>query len=214
MTRAAHAPAPMLAAYAGGCLCEGMSLLLACHLTYCPGCRDKVVRLEALGGALLAEGPPEPAEPDGLAEVLDRIDAPERSNRPPAEELREAPIPAPLAERLAACGMAVRWRRLLPGLSEHRIGGFETARVSLFRARPGVCIPSHTHTGQEGTLVLSGRMRDGEAEFGPGDLTLADDRHVHRPRIVGDEVCVCLAVQTGQIRFTGPVGRVLNLLPT
>ena len=48
-----HAPTGMIADYAAGALSEGMSLLVASHLTYCPCCRDKAARLEALGGALL-----------------------------------------------------------------------------------------------------------------------------------------------------------------
>ena len=50
-----HAPNALIADYAAGALPPGMSLLVASHLTYCPACRDKVARLEALGGALLAE---------------------------------------------------------------------------------------------------------------------------------------------------------------
>ena len=50
-----HAPNRLIADYSAGALPPGMSLLVASHLTYCPACRDKVARLEALGGALLAE---------------------------------------------------------------------------------------------------------------------------------------------------------------
>jgi putative transcriptional regulator len=65
--------------------------------------------------------------------------------------------------------------------------------------------------GEEATLVLTGRMRDGAREFGRGDVALADASHDHHPRIVGNETCVCLVVLTGPMRFTGPVGRALNL---
>ena len=212
MTIAAHPTPPLLAAYSNGSLCEGMSLLLACHLTYCPGCRGAVGRLEALGGALLADAPPEPVDPARLATVLARIDASERSAGAPPD-IPGSPLPAPLRHRLSACGSAIRWRFRMPGFAEHRIDGFATEQVSLYRARPGVRMPAHTHSGQEGTLVLRGRMRDGPAELGPGDLALADERDDHQPEIVGHETCLCLAVQTGRMHFTGPLGRILNLLP-
>ncbi|MBA3326136.1 MAG: zf-HC2 domain-containing protein [Rhodobacteraceae bacterium] len=52
----AHATPELLTAYADGSLSEGLSLLVASHLTFCPACRRRVARLEALGGALLCDG--------------------------------------------------------------------------------------------------------------------------------------------------------------
>jgi putative transcriptional regulator len=203
----------MLAGYAGGSLGEGMSLLVACHLTYCACCRGAVDRLEALGGAMLAEAEPEAPPAEGLDGALARIDAPERASGDISPEVAETPLPAPLRHRMHGCGASVRWRSLMPGLAEHRIAGFIGEHVSLFRARPGVRMPAHTHTGQEGTLVLCGRLRDGPTELGPGDVGFCDESVDHRPEIVGGDTCVCLAVQTGRMQFTGPFGRLLNLLP-
>ena len=81
----------------------------------------------------------------------------------------------------------------------------------MLRAKPGTSIPSHTHDGQEATLVLSGLLEDGDTVLGPGDALQVDHHHDHTPRIIGDEVCICLIVMSGKMKFTGPFSRALNL---
>ena len=121
-------------------------------------------------------------------------------------------MPYPLLERLGGDAERIRWRFILPGLADHRLDGFEEEQVILLRGKPGVRILPHTHSGEEATLVLAGRLRDGGREYQRGDVALADHTHDHRPEIVGNETCVCLVVLTGRLRFTGPIGRALNLL--
>ncbi len=72
-------------------------------------------------------------------------------------------------------------------------------------------ILQHTHVGDEATLVLTGSMRDGDRLLSRGDVAFADQNDDHHPEIVGDETCVCLVVLSGPMRFTGPVGRALNI---
>ena len=187
-----HAPTGMIADYAAGALSEGMSLLVASHLTYCPCCRDKVARLEALGGALLTEGEGVAPEPRCLQRALARIEAPAE---PAAAEHRDPPVPRPLCRRLPP-DRDLRWQPLAPGLSACWLDGFPAERVGLMRARPGVRMAPHGHAGLEGTLVLAGRMRDGARTYGPGELAFADDKVEHAPQAVGDEPCLCLVVQT------------------
>ena len=209
----AHATPELLTAYADGSLSEGLSLLVASHLTFCPACRRRVARLEAFGGALLCDGASVAPAPACLAGALARIGCDEAGHEVPEPPARIAgsPLPAPLRARLGFEAEAIRWRFLLPGLSEHRLQGFEGEEVLLLRARPGARIPQHTHAGVEATLILTGRMRDGDREFARGDLALADETDEHRPRIEGSEPCMCLVVLTGPLQFTGPVGRALNL---
>ncbi len=205
-----HATPSLLAAYADGALSEGMSLLVASHLTFCPACRQKVAAYEALGGALLASE--RAAEAPALEAVLSRLDAPTPTDGTSvASDTEPSLMPTALREAAGAHEDAIRWRFLMPGLSEHRLSGFPDEDVRLLRARPGVRILSHTHVGEEATLVLSGAMRDGERIFRRGDVALADQSDDHHPQIVGDEVCLCLIVLSGRMRFTGPIGRALNI---
>jgi putative transcriptional regulator len=202
----AHATPDLLAGYADGSLSDGMCLAVASHLTFCPRCRDKVSRLEEIGGALMAGT--EPVDPPAgcLERALDRLDAPE-----PPDRDDFGPLPRPLRRRLATPLCSLRWRILLPGLSLCRLDGFADD-VSMLRARPGLRIPAHAHTALEATVVLAGRMRDRGRVYGRGDLALADEHDDHHPEVVGPEPCLCLVVLRGPVRFTGRLGPVLNRL--
>lgn len=214
---ARHPPAEQLCGHAAGTLCCGLSLLVACHLTFCPECRAAVARIEAICGGLLACAPEDPPGPGALASLWGRIGG--RSDAPPAEATptrrrrhgwRQPEIlPAPLRDRIARAGG--KWRPGLPGFSEYRLAGFEGAQVSLLRARAALQLPAHTHSGNEATLVLSGRLRDGDRVYGRGDVALADETCDHRPQIAEGATCVCLIVLAGRLRFTGRFARALNL---
>lgn len=220
----------LLAEYAAGSLPAGLSLLVASQLTFNPAGRRQVAELERLGGALLAGDVPglkaeAPPSLDAMLARLDREGRQAQAAEAPAPAPAAAPapdpgnpFPAPLRAALGAgpgsTPEGVAWKRLLPGLSEHILEGFGDAHeeVSLLRARPGAPIFAHTHTGVETTLVLCGLMEDRGRTLGRGDVAVATDDDDHRPRIVGDETCICLVVMTGEMRFTGRLSRVLNYL--
>lgn len=213
----AHPTDDVLFEYVSGSLGDGMSLLVASHLTFCPACRRMIMQSEEIGGALLTA---EPQTADGLefAAVLARIDeAPtSESNAGPADDDPNSPLPRPLSRAVGARFTDIRWRPRLPGLAEHVISeetvrdGLET-KVSLLKARPGVKIPEHTHKGDEATLILCGAMEDGGVVYRKGDVSLSDEDHDHQPRILNEGVCICLIVLNGGLRFTGTFGRALNL---
>lgn len=205
----AHPSDDRLMAYADGSLSDGLALLVASHLTYCPRCRTAVERMELLGGAMIADQAPAGIAAPDRGRVLARL-AEEEAPEPTPPVAHDRILPAPLRQVLGTGVDAIRWRFLLPGLSEHRIEGFEGEDVSLLRARPGTRILAHTHEGEESTLVLCGQLKDGDAVYRRGDVAAADAADDHRPEIVGDEVCICLIVLSGRMRFTGSFGRALN----
>ena len=187
----AHATPDLLAGYADGSLGDGMCLAVAGHLTFCPCCRDKVARLEDLGGTLLDCAAPAEPPPGCLERTLARLGPPE----PAMPEEPEA-VPCAIRQRLPARFCDLGWQALLPGLSECRLDGF-AERVSLVRGRPGVRVPAHTHAGREATLVLAGRVRDRGCVLARGDLAVACPGSAHRPEVVGHEPCLCLVVLEG-----------------
>lgn len=212
----AHPTDDVLLEYASGALGDGMSLLVASHLTFCPECRRVVEAEEAIGGALLAAEPFAVDGPD-LAATLRRIGA-DRANPSPVvtEDDPGSPLPRPLRDAVGARFSDIRWRARLPGLAEHVISedhapDGQEIKVSLLKARPGLKIPEHTHKGDEATLVLCGAMEDGGAIYRKGDVALSDDHHDHQPKILNEGICICLIVLNGGLRFTGPFGRALNL---
>jgi putative transcriptional regulator len=208
----AHPTHSMLAAYAAGSATDGVSLLVAAHLTYCPACRARVAAFEALGASMLA-ATPETMAPPALDACLARLDAPEA---PRARRAPPAPgglaLPRPVADLLGAPFAEIRWRFLMPGVAEHLLPvGAEGERVSLLRVRPGAGVPAHTHTGEEATLVLGGALCDRDRLFGVGDVAVATAQDDHHPTAGEGGDCVCLAVIGGGVRFTGAFARALNI---
>lgn len=205
----AHPTREHLAAYAGGSLSEGMNLLVASHLTYCPDCRRLVDRFEALAGGIFDSVETAGLSVPDLGAVMARLDAPVPKTSVAPDP--GTPIPMPIRRILNAPVDDLDWKFRMPGLHECELGGFDGEQVSLLRARPGVRVLGHTHDGDEATLILSGQMEDGGRIYARGDVAIADHSDDHTPRIVGDEVCYCLIVLSGRMRFTGPMGRALNL---
>ena len=83
--------------------------------------------------ALLAEGEVVPPEPRCLIRALARIARPARTAVAPDQ----GELPAALRLRIAKPIRDLRWRPVLPGLSECRLDGFHTEAVGLMRADPG-----------------------------------------------------------------------------
>lgn len=188
-----HAPNRLIADYAAGALPPGMSLLVASHLTYCPACRDKVARLEALGGALLAEANVVAPAPHCIEKALARIAAAEavEPERPEAD----AALPRLVCQKLAGRFCDLRWQSLRPGLTSCRLDGFAAERVGLVRGEPGVCMRAEAAPEGEATLVLAGRLREGPQVYDRGELAFAAEGSLAGPDVIGQEACLCLVVQ-------------------
>ncbi len=69
-TPAHHFPEEMLLDYTAGSLPEGLSILVATHLSLCPACRAVVADCEAVGGELLSGLAPVALASDALDKVL------------------------------------------------------------------------------------------------------------------------------------------------
>lgn len=74
-----------------------------------------------------------------------------------------------------------RWRTLLPGLHvkllrRHAQAGELTA---LWRLDANASIPAHPHHREEECLVLAGRVRVGDVEYGEGDYLFAEAGSMH-----------------------------------
>jgi putative transcriptional regulator len=203
-----HPTGEILRAYAAGTASEGMSLLVATHLTFCPACRRAVSALEAVSATLFEAAAPETVRDAAFAAILARLDA------VPAPE-PEAPVaeglPRPLARKLGKRLDETRWRFRMPGVAEIPIETAGEERVSLIRVRPGCSVPAHTHTATEATLVLRGTLCDGDRRFVAGDVAVATSADHHHPTAGEDEDCICLTVIDGSVRFTGTLGRALNI---
>lgn len=215
-----HPSEKLIALYASGEASDGASLAVAAHLTYCPACRARVAAMEAVAAAMMPEdsiddnGDVSAPQFDALLTKLAMVDEDRRTHANPTPRsvpLEAGPLPAPVAAVVGIGFADIPWRFRLPGVSEYVMDSAEGDSISLLRVRPGVAIPQHTHEGEELTVVFSGELRDGDSSYGVGAMSSADHAVDHHPRAGEWETCICLAVVSGGLHFTGKFGRALNL---
>lgn len=221
-----HLADELLLDYASGSMSRPFAVLAATHLTLCPRCRHEVEMLEVAAGALFASEADQslgkgiveaPLSEDLLAATLARLDEPEDAcwadaPPPPPPTTGQPLLPRALADLVGADLGALRWSgfgsynqaMVLP-----ETGGGE---LKMLKIAGGAAMPSHTHEGLELTLVLAGGFADESDAYLPGDLATADETIEHRPVADPGEDCLCLVVDEGAARLTGPVGRLLNPL--
>lgn len=226
MTVKHHPSEALILDYAAGRLGEGLSLLVATHLTFCPDCRRAVAEAEAMGGAFLEDAPAVSLGDGALSALLGRLDAPEPISAapPPPSVTRRRPassparavkggieLPAPVKAYVSDLAGA-RWQWIGPGVRQldlmHRPRGRDTARM--LRIAPGRVLPHHGHAGLELTVVLQGSFTDEQGRFTAGDLAEIDQDGSHQPIADSGEDCICIVGTDAPLRFSGFVPRMVG----
>lgn len=210
-----HLPDEVLLDYASGAADEGVSLLVATHLTLCPICRDRAAELDALGGELVENLPPADLSDDAFAKLLARLDEPgsEPAAAEPAREEQatdDATLPRVLQRYVGAAAQDIPWQPLGLGVDHVDLSVEGGSRAMLLRVPEGRAVPQHTHEGNEYVLVLQGGFSDAHGHFVRGDVEASDDSVDHRPVADVGEDCICLAVTDAPLKLTSLVGRALN----
>ena len=212
MTINHHPDDSTLIAYAAGTLSEPFGALIAAHCELCARCRGAFARFNALGGALMADGPEEALDGDAFDRLLGALDSPGALSAQRSKVLNSPPedagdLPGPLA-RLIGSGLdRIAWRQALPGVGE-RVLAFKQAAgahtLQFVRGEPGTDMPDHGHVGGELTLVLRGALSDGGRIYRRGDLADLGDVGTHNPIVHGDEPCYCVVANEAPPKFTAP----------
>jgi putative transcriptional regulator len=215
MTSPVHHPEPEeLLAYASGSSPEWASLVIACHLTYCPTCRGELELMEELGGALLETAPGGGFDSTHLETLLRTPRASPAAAAPASPRPRAAGVPTlprPLEPYFK--DETVQWRFLVPGVKHIpltlSVNGI-ASRIVQFK--PGYTVPDHSHEGLEYVLVLSGALSDSETHdvFRAGDLSRREEGTMHAQHATKDMPCVCLVVTSGPVRPKSFMGRILK----
>ncbi|MDQ2102754.1 ChrR family anti-sigma-E factor [Azospirillum sp. C340-1] len=208
----AHHPAPeRLLDYAAGSLHEVQALLVASHLAYCPACRAQVAEMEACGGVLLEDLPPEPVSDALFGALMTRLGEAAASPPPAPAPSSGGLFPGPLRRAIGAEPEALDWVRVVPGvhLSTWAIGA-GTASACLLRMAPRARVPAHRHTDSEMLLVMTGGFSDEFGAYRVGDVASYDTGTPHHAVADADGECLCLLVQDRPLVFTGPLGWLLN----
>jgi putative transcriptional regulator len=211
-----HPSEATILAYAAGALSEGLSLVVASHLGYCPDCRSQVSQGEVIGGALLADLAPATLAPGAREQALLQLTRPAP---PPAAMPRPVAadplVPPPLSRYFQGGVASINWRFMAPGvrhfeiLPHSRLGG---GNFRMLRIAPGRMLPRHGHTGTELTLILRGSYTDELGQFMPGDVAETDDDIVHQPVSDREGDCICVIATEGPLKFESPLARAFQHL--
>ncbi|MET4161351.1 putative transcriptional regulator [Marinobacterium sp. MBR-111] len=200
-----------LMAYSAGTLPQGMALLVACHLHWCPHCRERMHATDAVGGALLEQLPPSHLQTDAFEQLLARLDEPEHELCTSVPEAYANPeLPAPLAQLLDKPLDELPWKRIGYGVKQLDLHLDGPGATRLLRISPGVSVPHHTHGGNELTLILKGSYNDELGRFCQGDVADLDGEVSHQPLVDTDEECICLIATDAPLKFSGLVGRLVQ----
>jgi putative transcriptional regulator len=204
-----HLSDELLMSYAAGTLSEGWSIGVATHLSFCPGCRQRLSEFESIGGHFLECEEVEGDETAGWEEIQKRLDV--TSSNVTAIAVRSDPLmPQPLFSYVEAAG-GLRWRSLGSGASQMKVPTSDSStNVRLLKIPAGKPVPEHGHSGRELTLVLAGSFGDSVSVFNRGDVELADDDLTHQPKATPGEDCICLAITEAPLRFTSRIVRFLQ----
>ncbi len=198
----------LLASYAAGGLNAPLHALVGSHLALSGQNRGFVAALEELASRGIAEAPPRPlVTRDAMLARIFSAEAPVSAQ--PA--LVADPIfPLPLQRFVGRAAQDVPWRFKLPGIKEYKIAETEAGEAVLYWVKAGRRLPSHTHEGDEVTLLLKGGFTDPLGHYRRGDIAIADAEVDHTPVADMDEDCLCFAVTDAPLQLTGPVMRLLR----
>lgn len=208
-----HFPDDVLRGFAIGTSPEATRLAVACHLTFCPACRDGARDHEQILGELGRWlGAESPGGGRGRERLFANLPAqaarsPARAPSPLPDDLPE--LPDVLTEHLRGLA-APRWQRLIPGIRAIDLGFGDVWRARLVAFHPGVPIPEHDHGGPEHTVIFQGGLDEPGKHLERGDAATMIPGEHHRQRAAAGLPCIALIVNEREPRPLTTVGRILK----
>jgi putative transcriptional regulator len=205
-------PPELLLDYATGATPEAVSLAIATYLDMNPAAAKCYFALNAVGGTLLDDIAPSAMADSSLSAILQRLDRVAVDPKPPVfSGSDDCRVPHPLRPYIGHSWDTLHWKSVTSGVEEYVISTTAHGwRTSLLRIAPGKAMPTHTHAGEEYTIVLDGAYTDAAGSFARGSIEIADSGVTHKP--LSDPVtgCVCLAVLSAPVQLTGVIGWLVN----
>ena len=205
----------LLIDYASGSLPLALEVLVESHISMNPSSARSIRMLLQIGGALMENSDPISMSEGSFERLMDEIDGGQQNEEAAKSDVSNdnGKLPLPLRNFVSEATFPKNWRRIGFGLSEQTVDfGDEFGNAKLYRIAPGCGVPSHSHDGNEVSLVLAGGFTDEYGSYGPGDISIQETGAVHKPVADADGECIVLAVNEGTIVLTGTVGRLLNML--
>ncbi len=208
--------------YASGALIEALEVVVACHLTLCPSCRERANFADGMGGYFIENATAAVPELSAI-EMLDKIrntssaDDTDSLSAPHTTEQKGnsadmAGIPKPLANRLPDNFDNLPWKWMAKGIQSFDLqdGKKSEGAFKLLKIQPGTELIEHTHGGHELTLILHGSYKDALGCFAVGDIADLGPEVSHKPVIDSSVPCIALTASTSPARYKGLVGKLIQ----
>lgn len=201
----------LTAEYTAGVLSPALALLVETQAALSPAVARDLAVADAVAVAFFDDETPVPLAREALENVFARIasEAPSPlatapTHGPHYDDLVRLPEPA---RSLALDALArTGWKFAAPGIRSLVLDAGGDARAEILRIEPGAAAPTHTHEGEEFTLVMTGAFHDARGVYRVGDIAHADPSITHRPTGEKGEVCYSLAVTDAPLAFKGALG--------
>lgn len=208
-----HHPSPeSLMSCSAGSMPEAFAAVMASHIAMCPHCRHELALLHDVGAALFEGLAPTPVTQKAPLLALRGLEADVCEQV--AAEKAGGDVPAPLVATVGHSLDMLTWRRIGPGIWQHRISLLheEKGTLRLLKVAAGASLPEHGHSGSEMTIVLRGSFREGGERYGVGDVADVSASVEHAPVADPDEGCICLIATSGKLQFKSFLARLLQPL--
>lgn len=200
-----HPSTETLLAYAAGTLRAGHALVVSAHLQGCIECQHASARLEAIGGALLEDLPPDTLPADAFTQALAALEhkADESNPRhaPPLPAPKRFPTNFPMPQALHGTRVG-RWIWVGRGVyySRLHLPWAPQEHVMLIRVAANRPVISHSHGGREFTQILQGSYHDETGYYQQGDMAEETHETKHQP-CAGEQGCLSLAALENGLRL-------------
>ncbi|WP_150912239.1 ChrR family anti-sigma-E factor [Marinobacter halotolerans] len=209
-----HPDTITLMEFSAGNLSEPHALCIRLHLDQCADCRSRVDTLDSLGAVMMESQPQTEVSSDMFDSILSRIDNDaDESGQQVSTAAKSNRRVSPLVKLLGDDLDSLPWKRQLGDVSvldiTDRFPG-QREQVVLQKLAAGGKAPSHTHRGEETTIVLQGAFADQKGVFNQWDFVVLNQEDDHKPVAVGCEDCITLSVLSAPVKLTGTFSRMLN----
>jgi len=151
--------------YAAGSLSPAKHIMVACQSEISETVAKRVAFTENIAASMLEDIETKSLSPLFMGNVL--------SSLPPQESANVNKMDDPIE------GLAPKSLRHMLGKTK------EGDRLYLLKAKGGMRMPDHSHTGEEWSLILTGSYTVGGTRFTRGDLHIEDETETHAPHIDG-----------------------------
>ena len=211
-----HPQEELMAAYSAGSLPLSQALCISTHLERCPECVRKLQRLNHVGSELMQQLEPAPASSELRDKLFARLDSltEDSMTEDSAEKIEQedgSAVPKCLRQFVSDGFDKLQWKRVSADIQRVELcRDSNGSRVELLKIRPGGSAITHTHLGDEYTVILEGGFSDESGLYGEGDFLFRTNNDEHTPVATQHRECLCLAVTEGPIQFTGVFSRLLN----